>query len=481
MTDTFDAIVIGAGEAGGEVANRAIAAGQRVAMIYRNPFGSTCLNIGCVPSKFMIHRANVAQVARTAGRFHVETSAPRVDLAGIVREKDALIARNRAAALQGAQETECLTLREGEAHFTAPHELVAAGDTLRADHIFIATELRPHMPPITGIDRVPALTNESLMELTALPEHLVIVGGGYIACEFGQAFRRYGSDVTIIQNAAHLCPREEPEVSTVLEQALAAEGIDLALGHTAVRVDPEADGVRVTARAKDGSERVVTGTHLLVAAGRQPNTDTLGLPAAGVATDAHGFVRVDASLRTTASSIWAIGDVNGQQPFTRACACEEAKVAYANACEGAGLTMPRRFLGHAIFTNPEIGSVGLTEAEARQEGYEVATGLMAFDQVEKAQLIGETRGLIKYVVDRPTHRLLGCHVIGPDGANLIYAATAVLRHGGSLDEIALAIGIFPTLIEGMEGAALNRLRDVAPDKVAGPLVTVPLTHDGAGR
>jgi pyruvate/2-oxoglutarate dehydrogenase complex dihydrolipoamide dehydrogenase (E3) component len=426
MAEDFDAIVIGAGEAGTIVASRAVGTGKQVAMIYTSPYGSTCLNAGCVPSKFLIHRARIAHLARTAARFHIETSAPSVHLAAIVDEKNAMIAQHREDSFQSAQAAQKLTLIEGAARFTSNCEVVVADRTLRADTIFIATGMRPRIPSIDGLDRISVLTNESVMDLTALPAHLIVVGGGYIACELGQTFRRYGSEVTIIHSHAHLRPEEEPDVSTLLERAFAAEGIALVLDHRVERVEATAEGVRVAARARDGKERLIVGSHLFLAAGRQPNTDTLDLAAAGVATDTRGFVTINDYLETNVPGIWAIGDVNGQQPFTRVCQ-EEGKVAYANAFEGAQIKMQRSSLGYAIFTDPEIGSVGLTERQARERGYDVAAGLVTFDQVEKAEIIGETNGLIKYVVDRASHRLLGCHVIGPQAADLIYDAILVLR------------------------------------------------------
>jgi pyruvate/2-oxoglutarate dehydrogenase complex dihydrolipoamide dehydrogenase (E3) component len=329
--------------------------------------------------------------------------------------------------------------------------------------------MRPLIPDIPGLEDGKALTSESLMELTELPAHLVVIGGGYVACELGQAFRRFGSAVTILQRAAHLLPNEEPDVSTILERAFAAEGIGLLLGHSAVRVEWLAGAVRVIARSEAGTEEVIEGSHVLVAAGRRPNTDSLALDVAGIEIDEKGHVKVDDRLETTAPGIWAIGDVNGRQPFTRVCQ-EEGKVAYANAFESARLTVGRDSLGHAVFTDPEIGSVGLTEQQARDRGMDVAAGLVSFDQIAKAELIGETAGLIKYVVERSSRRLLGCHVIGPNAADLVYTGILVMRRGGTLDEIAKAVGIFPTLQEGMEGAGRGLLRKLAPDEVRGPLV-----------
>jgi len=469
-TERFDAIVIGAGESGAVVAGRAVAAGHRVAMIYREPYGSTCVNTGCVPSKFLIHRANVAHGVRTAGRFHVDGHGePGVDLAAIVADKDELIDEHRDEALGNAQRARDLTLIEGEARFVGPREVEVGERRLTSERIFVATGMRPEVPDIPGIDAVEALTNETVMDLAELPEHLVVLGGGYIGCELGQAYRRFGARVTIIQGPELTCADEEPDVSRLLVRGLRAEGIEVLLDHRAVRVDAAPAGVRVAARADaDGSERSIEGSDLLVATGRRPNTDTLNLDAAGVTTRPDGSIAVDDRLRTNVPGIWAVGDVNGEQPFTRVCQ-EEAKVAYADAFDGGDVRIDRLSLGHGIFTDPEIGSVGLTEAAARAQGYDVTVGLVTFDQIEKAELIGSELGLIKYVVERDSRRLLGCHVIGPQAADLVWSATVVLRQRGTLDELATAVGIFPTLAEGMEGAARGLLRRLAPELATRPL------------
>ncbi len=343
---------------------------------------------------------------------------------------------------------------------------------LTADRIFVATGMRPEVPDIPGIEVVQALTNETVMDLTELPKHLVVLGGGYIGCELGQAYRRFGSRVTIVHGPELLCANEEPDVSRLLARGLAADGIELVTDHRAVRVEQAIAEVRVIARGDDGSERAIEGSHLLVAGGRRPNTDTLDLASAAVASRADGSIIVDDRLRTNVPGIWAIGDVNGEQPFTRVCQ-EEAKVAYADAFEGADARIDRLSLGHGIFTYPEIGTVGLTEAAARAQGYDVAVGLVTFDRIEKAELIGSELGLIKYVVERGSRRLLGCHVIGPQAADLVWSATAVLRRRGTLDELATAVGIFPTLAEGMEGTARGLLRRLAPEVVEGPLAAKP--------
>lgn len=467
--DTFDAIVIGAGEAGVEVANRAVKAGRRVALIYRAPFGSTCLNAGCVPSKFLIHRARVAHLAHTASRFHIDASVSRIRLGDIVREMEQMIDADRAAAFSAAADAGRLTLIEGPARFLSREVVLAGSHRLHARKIFIATGLRPLIPDGLGHDSARVLTSDSIMHLTAPPEHLVIVGGGYIACELGQAYHRFGSRVTIVQRAAHLLPREEPDVSTILEDAFETQGIEVLLDHRPQQLEVSDDCVRLTARGPRGTDRSISASHLLIAAGRRPNTDMLDVGAAGVAVNEKDYVKVNSRLETNVPGIWAIGDVNGEQPFTRVCQ-EEGRVAYLNAFEQQRLTMRRETLGHAIFTEPEIGSVGYTEAAARELGIKTAVGLVPFDRIAKARLIGETSGLIKYVVERSSRRLLGCHVVGPNAADLVYDAVLVMRHSGSLDEIGTAVGIFPTLQEGMEGTAKGLLTKLPPHEMRGPLV-----------
>ena len=477
MSEEFDAIVIGAGEAGAVLASRAVEAGQRVAMVYRAPYGSTCVNTGCIPSKFLIHRANVAHTIRSSSRFHIEGHGePSIDLRAIVAGKDKVIEEHRDEALGNARRATGLTLIAGEASLVSPGEIVVGERRLRSDRIFIATGMRPEVPDIPGVHQVVALTNETVMDLTELPEHLIVLGGGYIGCELGQAYRRFGAQVTIIHERELPCAEEEPDVSRLLTRGLRADGIELLLGQRAVRVEPAGAGIRVTARAEqDGTERSVDGSHLLIATGRLPNSDMLNLEAAGVGVRPDGSIAADDRMRTNVPGIWAIGDVNGQQPFTRVCQ-EEAKVAYADAFEGADVRIDRLSLGHGVFTDPEIGSVGLTEAAARSQGYDVAVGLVTFDKIEKAELVGSENGLIKYVVERGSRRLLGCHVVGERAADLVWSATVVIRHRGTLDELASAVGIFPTLAEGMEGTARGLLRRLAPELASRPLAAMPRKH-----
>ena len=444
-------------------------AGKRVALIYRAPFGSTCLNVGCVPSKFLIHRAQVAQLVRGASRFHIDATLSRIRLDEIVDEMDAKIDSDRAAAFKVASQADHLTLIEGPARFLSREAVLVGRRCLYSRKIFIATGQRPHTPDVLAHDSPRVLTSDSIMRLTEPPEHLLIVGGGYIACELGQAYHRFGSRVTIVQRGDHVVPREEPDVSTILEGVFESQGIDVLLGQQAVRLDADDHGVCLDVRAKDGTSRSIRASHLLIATGRVPNSDMLDLDAVGVAVNDKGYVKVNGRLETNVPGIWAIGDINGEQPFTRVCQ-EEGRVAFLNAFENSRLTIKREALGHAVFTDPEIGSVGYTESAARELGIDTAVGLVTFDRIEKARLIGETSGLIKYVVERSSRRVLGCHVVGPNAADLVYDVVLVMRHNGTLDEIGTAVGIFPTLQEGMEGTAHGLLRKLTPHELRGPLV-----------
>jgi pyruvate/2-oxoglutarate dehydrogenase complex dihydrolipoamide dehydrogenase (E3) component len=479
--ERFDAIVLGAGEAGSLIASRTVAAGHRVALVYKEPYGSTCLNTGCVPSKFLIQRARVAHVVRSAGHYHVRTGPPHVDLRAIVRSKRDLVDEHRTHSFEHARDAEGLTLLEGTARFSGPRDVEVRGRRLTAPRIFVATGLRPAFPAIAGLSPEQAWTSESLMEQEEVPERLLVVGGGYVACELGQAYRRFGADVTIIQSRGHLLPHEDSEISAELERAFVDEGMTLMLDTRVGRIAHHGGGVAIEVIPPHRPPLVVEGSHVLIAAGRRPNTDELNVTAAGIELDDKQHVVVNDRLETSAAGIWAIGDVNGLQPFTRVCQ-EEAKVAYANAFENAGLSVARASLGHAVFTDPEIGSVGKTEAQARAADLEPVTATVTFDQIPRATLTGETRGFIKYVAARGTRRLLGCHVIGPSAAELTYAAAMTIRRGGTIDEIARTVGIFPTLQEGMEGTARAMLASLAPDEVRGPLVAAPSTgpqKDGA--
>lgn len=448
----FDAIVIGAGDAAMEVTVRAANAGHRVAVIYKDPYLGTCLNTGCNPSKFIIERAKVAQAMRTADKYHIESVTPVVDLAAMIDEKNDFVRSAREHSLDGARDSEEITLFKGGARFTGDHSIAVGDAELSAPRIFVATGMRPVMPPIEGLEGEQVLTNESLMDLRELPEHLVVLGGGYIAAELSQAYRRLGSEVTVVEMSERLCNGEEPEVSDVLRQAFEDEGIDIRLQTTVQSVEHVDGHLNVTVEGPDGDVAAIQGSHLLVAAGRRPNTDSLDLDRAGIDTNEAGFVVVDEYLKTSNPQVWAIGDVNGQQPFTRI-SQEEGKAAYRNSFEGQSVSLRREMFPHAIFTDPEVGAVGLSEADARDKGFDVEAPAIPADQFPRARLSGKPRGLVKFVVDRATRQILGCSVVAAGGAELIYGVVLVMRLGGTIDDLANATGVFPTMQEGIEGSA----------------------------
>lgn len=481
MIEEFEAIIIGAGEAGTQVESMAAPAGKKIVIIYQDPYGGTCLNYGCVPSKFMIARAHVAHQVRTAARFHISANAPSVDLAAIVAEKNERNNEERSGLMKDATDADNVTVIKGKASFSGDHQISVNGRTLHADKIFLATGQRPVIPDIDGLEQVQYFTNENIMDLTDLPTHLVVLGGGYIGCELGQCYRRFGAEVTIVHSHDHLLNNEELEVSKVIEQAFRAEGIELLLGYKSSKIEATQPGFKLTVKNGAGDEQVVTGSHLLLATGRQSNADTLNLAAGGVETDDKGNIKVNDYLETNVPGIYAIGDANGQQPFTPV-ALEEGKIAYINAFGDKKVKMARDAIGHAVFTDPEIGSIGLTEQQAKQQGHDIAIQVTPFTSVAKASLIGETAGFIKYVVDRKSHRILGCHVVGADAANLAYDAIIVARTGGTIHDIAPTVALFPSLQGGMQWAAEQLLDQIAPKEIEGALVTAPTRHQrGVGE
>jgi pyruvate/2-oxoglutarate dehydrogenase complex dihydrolipoamide dehydrogenase (E3) component len=446
-----DALVIGAGEAGALVASLAVDAGVSVALAYREPWGSTCLNAGCVPSKFLIHRARVAHVVRTSARFGIRADGPEVDLAGIVEEKRRYLDRHRDETWQGALGEQRLTLLEGSAEFVSEDEVQVGERVVRSERIFLALGMRPSVPDVDGVSDGQWLTNETVMDLEEIPGHLIVIGGGYIGCELGQAFRRFGAEVSVVQRAPRLLPGEEPDASTVIERAFRDEGIDVLAAHE-LRSVRWTDG-RPTAEVvgPDGTSRSIGGTHLLLAAGRTPNTDTLAVERAGVDLDQRGFVRVDDELRTTARGIWAVGDVNGAQPFTRVCQ-EEAKIAFANAFHHAGLRMGRASLPHAVFTDPEVGSVGLTEQAARAARRRHVVGRYDYDETAFGASIEDHDGFVKVLADPKSREILGCHILGTDASTLVQGVATLMRAGETVDAVREAIFVHPALPEVLQRA-----------------------------
>jgi len=444
----YDSLVVGGGMAGLPLALRAARHG-RVAFVEREKLGGTCLNRGCIPTKTMIASAAVAHQVRRAAEFGVRASQPRVDLAAVVDRKDGIVHAIRSGSYRAVKKADTLDFYEAEGRFVGGRRFAVDTVELEADRIFLVTGMRTTVADIAGLDRVPYLTSRTLLDLRKLPEHLVVVGGGYIGCEFAQMFRRFGPRVTVVQRAARLLPAEDPDISAAVADGFAADGIDVLTGTTCVAVDGAPGAIRVGCTGAAGELR---GSHLLLAAGRTPNSDRLGLEHLGLEPDTRGFLPVDETLRTSAEDVWALGDLRGGPMFTHT-ARDDADVVYRAAFRGQDRTTAGRVVPHAVFVDPEVAAVGLTEQQARDVGYDIIVGRQNFAGVAKARAIGNTRGLIKLVADAATDRILGCHIAGPDAGNLIHEAVIAMVAGATYGDIARAIHVHPTLAEGVNAAA----------------------------
>jgi pyruvate/2-oxoglutarate dehydrogenase complex dihydrolipoamide dehydrogenase (E3) component len=452
VTERYDSLVIGGGMAGLPIALRAARHG-RTAFVEKEKLGGTCLNRGCIPTKTMIASATVAHHVRRAMEFGVHTAEPRVELGQVVDRKDAIVSDIRSGSYRAVDKAEGMDFFQAEGRFVGPRRLhVGDGDgtVIEADRIFLVTGTRTVIPDVEGIDRVPYYTSRTLLDLRDLPEHLVVIGGGYIGCEFAQMFRRFGSRVTVVQRADRLLPGEDAEISAAVLEGFLADGIDVRLSTSCVGVEGAAGAIRVG--CSGANDEQVAGTHLLVATGRTPNSDRLGLEHLGLQLGKGGFLEVDDALHTSAEDVWALGDLRGGPMFTHT-ARDDADVVYRTAFRDETRSVADRVVPHAVFVDPEVAAVGLTEAEARAAGYDVIVGRQTFDGVAKARAIGSTIGLVKFVVDGATDRILGCHIAGPDAGNLVHEAVIAMVAGATYADIGRAIHVHPTLAEGVNSAA----------------------------
>jgi pyruvate/2-oxoglutarate dehydrogenase complex dihydrolipoamide dehydrogenase (E3) component len=442
----YDAIIIGSGQAGNPLAHHLADLGWSVALIEQKDLGGTCINVGCTPTKTMVHRAQVAYYARNAARWGVDASNVSVDLAKIVAQKDEVVLSFRSGQQKQIDKRPKLRLHRGHARFVSAHQLMVGEDSLESERIFINTGGRPSIPLILGLETVPYLTNESVIRLTTVPEHLLILGGGYIGLEFGQMFRRFGSRVTILHQGPRIVPREDPEISSELQKALEAEGIQFIFNVRTSRAEGKPNAVTLF-YAGSASASSVSGSHLLVATGRSPNTSDLGLEKAGIATDKNGFIKVNGRLETTVPGVWALGDCKGGPAFTHI-SYNDFQIVYGNLVEGKNLTTDNRFVPYCLFTDPQLGGVGMTEKEARAKGYKLKIGKCPMTHVARAIERGETAGLMKVVVDASNDRVLGASILSSEGGELVQILGTLMLSHQPYTLLKGAVYIHPTLAEG---------------------------------
>jgi pyruvate/2-oxoglutarate dehydrogenase complex dihydrolipoamide dehydrogenase (E3) component len=442
----FDAIIIGTGQAGPALARRLVAAGWKVAIIERKLFGGTCINTGCTPTKTLVASAYAAHLARRAADYGVIIpGAVRVDMKAVKARKDAVVGASRSGIERSLKALEGCTVYEGHARFVGPKEVGVGDEVLRADRIFINVGGRALVPPIPGLEQAPYLTNSSMMDVDFLPPHLVVLGGSYIGLEFAQAYRRFGSEVTVVELAPRLIAREDEDVSRAIADILKGEGIDIRLGSKVVGMEKLGDKIAVNIEAA-GTRSQVTGSHLLLAIGRRPNTDDLGLDKAGIAADAHGYIQVDDQLRTNVAGIWALGDCNGRGAFTHT-SWNDFEIVAANVLDNESRRVSDRINAYALYTDPPLGRAGMTEADVRKSGRPALVATMAMEDVSRAYEKGETKGFMKILVDKESKRILGASLLGLSGDEVIHCVLDVMYAKASYTVLQRAMHIHPTVSE----------------------------------
>jgi len=445
----FDAIIIGTGQAGKPLSFALGDLGWKIALIERAELGGSCINTGCTPTKTMVASAQVAHYARDAARWGVRASDVSVDMPVVVARKNRVVENAHKSIQKRIDERPGIKLVRGPAKFTASNRVQVGAEVFESEKIFINTGTRPAIPQILGLETVPFLTNATIMELQAVPEHLLVLGGGYIGLEFGQMFRRFGSRVTIIHNGERILPREDSDIVSALQTALEAEGIVLRTNVETKRAENRSGAIALTLESGGRSE-TLQGSHLLVATGRKPNTDDLGLEAAGVLTGSRGYIKVNGRLETNVPGIWALGDVKGGPAFTHI-SYNDYQIAYANIIEGKNLTIENRYLPYALFTDPQLGRVGITEIAARASGRKFKMGMYPMSSVARAIERDETAGLMKIIVDAQSDRILGAAILGSEGGETVQILGAMILADAPYTVLKGAVYIHPTLAEGFFG------------------------------
>ena len=451
VSEQYDAIIIGAGQSGGPLSTTLAGAGIKTAIIEKVHVGGTCINEGCTPTKTMVASARIAYLTKRAADYGVNTGSVTVDLKKVRQRKRDIVDSWRNSGQKRIEDTDGVDLIFGEAKFLEPKKIhVKLNDEnsqrLTADKIFINTGARPVIPPLPGLETVPYLNSTSIMELDEIPEHLLVLGGGYIGLEFGQMFRRFGSEVTIIQRSNQLLSKEDRDIAEEVHKILEDDGIEILLNNPAVSIEKR-NGINLKVSTQNGKKEI-EGTHILVATGRRPNTDQLNLDAAGIETDQRGFIKVNNKLETSVSGIYALGDVKGGPAFTHI-SYDDYRIIKSNLLENGNRATDDRLIPFTVFIDPQLGRVGLSETEAREKGYNIKIAKMPMSYVNRAIEIEEIRGLMKAVINADNDQILGCAILGIEGGEIMALLQMAIM--GKIPITRIRDGIFahPTLAESL--------------------------------
>ena len=445
MNKSYDAIIIGTGQSGPFLAIRLAKAGRKVAIIERGLFGGTCVNTGCIPTKTLVASARVAYMARRATEFGVNIGEVNVDMKKVKARKDTIQRPSQEGAETRLREQPNCDVYKSQARFESPHVIAVGDERLTSDQIFINVGGRASVPPIRGLDQVPYLNNSSMMAVDFLPDHLIVVGGSYIGLEFGQMYRRFGSKVTILQRESRLIPREDPDISDAIKDIVEREGITVRLNATCITLEKRGDQVVAGVDCTENPSPV-TGSHVLLATGRRPNTDDLGLDKAGVAQDKHGNIIVDDQLRTNVPGVWALGDCNGRGGFTHT-SYNDFEIVAANLLDNDPRRLSDRIPAYALYIDPPLGRAGMTEADVRKSGRKALMGKFMMSSVGRAIERSETQGFMKVMVDAETKQILGAAILGVGGDEVIHSLLDVMYAKAPYTVVSRAMHIHPTVSE----------------------------------
>jgi pyruvate/2-oxoglutarate dehydrogenase complex dihydrolipoamide dehydrogenase (E3) component len=442
----YDAIIIGTGQAGPALARRLVAADWKVAIIERKFFGGTCVNTGCTPTKALVASAYAAYLAHRAADYGVTIGGTvGVDMKAVKARKDAVSLPSRRGVERSLKQLKGCTVLEGHGRFVGPKHVQVGDEALTADKVFINVGGRAVIPPIPGLDQISYLTNSSMMDVDFVPPHLIVLGGSYVGLEFAQMYRRFGSKVTIVELAAHLIAREDEDVSRAVAEILKDEKIDVRVNSKVVAVGKRGNDITVTLES-GGAKSQIIGSHLLLAIGRRPNTDDLGLDKAGVATNSRGYIEVDDQLRTNVPGIWALGDCNGKGAFTHT-TWNDYEIVAANLFDNEARRVSDRITAYALYTDPPLGRAGMTEAEVRNTGRPALIATMAMEDVSRAFEKSETKGFMKILVDKETKQILGASLLGLSGDEAIHCILDVMYAKAPYTVLQRAMHIHPTVSE----------------------------------